>query len=104
MNKKARHIGKRKAGSSARKRLRKLHTSEYSNSCFTKKKKIVFYFKEDTIDSEKLQSAVPSLTSRERTVQAASSKREEIRKKKSQEREREREEERVRTKKKKNGK
>ena len=38
------------------------------------KKKIVLYFKEDTIDSEKLQSAVPSLTSRERTVQAVPSK------------------------------
>ena len=63
-----------------------------------KKKKIVLYFKEDTIDSEKLQSVVPSLTSRERKVQAAPSKREE---KKSQEREREREEERVRTRKKK---
>ena len=85
MNQKARHIGKRKAGSSARKRLRKLHTSEYENSCFTKKKKkIVLYFKEDTIDSEKLQSSAPSLTSRERTVQAAPLK------KKSQERERER--------------
>ena len=32
------YIGKRKAGSSTRKRLRKLHTSEYKNSCFTKKK------------------------------------------------------------------
>ena len=73
MYKKARHIGKRKAGSSARKRLRKLHTSEYENSCFTKKK-IVLYFKEDTIDSEKLQSTAPSLTSRERTVQASPSK------------------------------
>ena len=69
MNKKTRHIGKRKAGSSARKRLRKLHTSEYENSCF-----IVLYFKEDTIDSKKLQSVVPSLTSQERTVQAAPSK------------------------------
>ena len=37
MNKKTRHIDKRKASSSARKRLRKLHTSEYENSCFTKK-------------------------------------------------------------------
>ena len=91
MNKKARHIGKRKVGSSARKRLRKLHTSEYENSFFIKKKKIVLYFKEDTIDSEKLQSTVSSLTSREQTVQAAPSK------KKSHEREREREEERVRT-------
>ena len=36
-----------------------------------KKKRIVLYFKEDTIDSENLQSAAPSLTSRERTVQAA---------------------------------
>ena len=72
MNQKARHISKRKAGSSARKRLRKLHTSEYENSCFTKK--IVLYFKEETIDSKILQSAVPSLTSRERTAQAASSK------------------------------
>ena len=44
------------------------------------KKKIVFYFKEDTIDSEKLQSEVPSLTSRERTVQAGPSKREERKK------------------------
>ena len=97
MNQKARHIGKRKASSSARKRLIKLHTSEYENSCFAKQKKIVLYFKEDTIDSEKLQSAVSSLTSRERTVQAAPSK-----KKNSQERkrEREREEERVRTRKK----
>ena len=68
MNQKERHIGKRKASSSARKRLRKLHTSKYENSCFTKK--IVLYFKEDTIDSEKLQSVVPSLTSQERTVQA----------------------------------
>ena len=60
MNKKARHIGKRKAGSSARKNYTpqnmKIHASQ--------KKKIVLYFKEDTIDSEKLQSAVPSLTSR----------------------------------------
>ena len=76
MNKKARHIGKRKVGSSTRKRLRKLHNSEYPNSCFTKKrkkkeKKIVLYFKEDTIDLEKLQSVVPSLTSQERIVQAA---------------------------------
>ena len=69
MNKKTRHIGKRKAGSSAKKCLRKLHTSEYENSCFT-----VLYFKEGTIDLKKLQSAVPSLTSRERTVQAAPSK------------------------------
>ena len=37
-------------------------------------KKIVLYFKEDTIDSKKLQSTVSSLTSRERTVQAAPSK------------------------------
>ena len=80
MNKKSRHIGKRKVGSSARKSIRKLHTSEYTNSCFTKKK-IVLYFKEDTIDSEKLQSAVPSLTSWERTIQATPSKMEERRKK-----------------------
>ena len=99
MNQKARLIGKRKVSSSARKRLRKLHTSEYANSCFTKKKKIILYFKEDTIDSEKLQSTVSSLASWERTIQAAPSQREE-RKKKSQEREREREEERVRTRKK----
>ena len=79
MNQKARHIGKRKAGNSPRKRLRKLHTSEYANSC--SKNKIVLYFKEDTIVSEKLQSTVPSLTSRKRTVQAAPSKREERRKK-----------------------
>ena len=39
-----------------------------------REKKIVLYFKEDTIDSEKLQSAVPSLTSLERTVQVAPSK------------------------------
>ena len=79
MNQKARHICKRKAGSSARKRLRKLHTSEYKNSCFKKKEKdIVLYFKEDAIDLEKLQSVVPSLTSRERTVQAAPSKKKKI--------------------------
>ena len=69
MNKKTRHIGKRKAGSSAKKHLRKLHPSEYENSCF-----IVLYFKEGTIDSKKLQSTVPSLTSRERTVQTTPSK------------------------------
>ena len=40
------------------------------------KKKIVLCFKEVTIDLEKLQSAVPSLTSWERTVHAAPSKRE----------------------------
>ena len=56
-----------------------------------KKKKIVPYFKEDTIDSEKLQSAVPSLTSRDRTVQAAPSKREERRKKNLKEKENEEE-------------
>ena len=43
-----------------------------------KKKKIVLYFKEDTIDSEKLQSTAPSLTSRERTVQASPSKKKKI--------------------------
>ena len=37
MNQKARHLGKRKTDSSARKRPRKLHTSEYKNSCFEKK-------------------------------------------------------------------
>ena len=88
MNQKTRHIGKRKAGSSAKKHLRKLHTSEYENSCF-----IVLYFKEDTIDSKKLQSVVPSLKTRERTVQVAPSKK----KSQEREREREREEERVRT-------
>ena len=56
MNQKARHIGKRKAGSSARKRLRKLHTSEYENSCFTKNfctlfQRISNRFKEVTINS-----------------------------------------------------
>ena len=45
MNKKTRHIGKRKVGNSARKRLRKLHTSEYANSCFTKKKRLFFISK-----------------------------------------------------------
>ena len=97
MNKKARHISKRKAGISARKRLIKLHTSEYENSCFAKKKKIVLYFKEDTIDSEKLQSAVSSLTSWERTVQAAPSKKKKNRKKgkgKGKEKKRECEQER----------
>ena len=49
MNKKVSHLGKRKANSSARKCPRKLHTSEYTNSCF-KKKKFAFYFNEDTID------------------------------------------------------
>ena len=74
MNKKARHLGKRKTDSSARKHPRKLHTSEYENLCFKKKKEIVLYFKEDTIDSKKLQSVVSSLTFMERTVQAAPSK------------------------------
>ena len=40
MNKKVRHLGKRKTDSSARKCLRKLHTSEYKNSCL--KKKLLF--------------------------------------------------------------
>ena len=48
MNKKERHIGKRKIDSSARKRPRKLHTSEYENSYF--KKKIALYSKEDIIN------------------------------------------------------
>ena len=39
-----------------------------------RKKNIVLYFKEDIIDSEKLQSVVSSLPSRERIVQAAPSK------------------------------
>ena len=83
MNKKVRHIGKRKAGGSARKRLRKItHLRIRKFMLHKKKKKRLLYFKEDTIDSEKLQSAVPSLTSRERTVQAPPSKREEKRKKK----------------------
>ena len=38
INQKARHLGKRKTDSSARERTRKLHTSEYTNSCFQKKK------------------------------------------------------------------
>ena len=36
MNQKVRHLDKRKTDSSARKRPRKLHTSEYTNSCFKK--------------------------------------------------------------------
>ena len=53
-----------------------------------KKKIIVLYFKEDTIDSEKLQSAVPSLTSRDQTVQAVPLKK---KKKKGKGKERKRE-------------
>ena len=41
MNQKVRHLGKRKTDSLARKRPRKLHTSEYTNSSF-KKKKLLF--------------------------------------------------------------
>ena len=41
MNQKVRHLGKRKTDISARKRPRKLHTSEYTNSCF-KKAKLLF--------------------------------------------------------------
>ena len=55
----------------------------------SQKKKIVLYFKEDTIDSEKLQSTVPSLTSREQTVQAAPSKGRKKKEKKKKERKRE---------------
>ena len=40
MNQKVRHLGKIKTDSSARKSPRKLHTSEYTNSCF--KKKLLF--------------------------------------------------------------
>ena len=40
MNKKARHLSKRKTDSLARKRSRKLHTSEYENSYL--KKKLLF--------------------------------------------------------------
>ena len=39
MNQKARHLDKGKTDSSVKKRLRKLHTSEYENSCL---KKILF--------------------------------------------------------------
>ena len=41
INQKAGHLGKRKTDSSARERTRKLHTSEYTNSCF-KQNKIFF--------------------------------------------------------------
>ena len=40
MNQKVRHLGKRKTNSLARKLPRKLHTSEYTNSCF--KKQLLF--------------------------------------------------------------
>ena len=40
MNQRVRHLGKRKIDSSSRKRSRKSHTSEYTNSCF--KKKLLF--------------------------------------------------------------
>ena len=40
MSQKSRHLGKRKTDSSARERPRKVHTSEYENSCF--KKKLLF--------------------------------------------------------------
>ena len=48
MNKKVRHLGKRKTNSSATKLPRKLHTLEYTNSCL--KNKVSLYSNEDTID------------------------------------------------------
>ena len=95
MNKKTRHIGKRKAGSSARKRLRKLHTSEYENSCFTKK--LFFISKKiQLIQISYNQQCHPLHLGNEQYKQLPQKKK---RKKKSQEREREREreEERMRT-------
>ena len=47
MNQKVRQLGKRKIDSLARKHPRKLHTSEYTNSCL---KKMTLYSNEDTID------------------------------------------------------
>ena len=54
-------------------------------------KKKILYFKEDTIDSKKLQSTVPSLTSRERTVQAAPLKQKNLKKEKGKGKEKKRE-------------
>ena len=100
MNKKARHIGKRKAGNLARKLLRKLHTSEYANSCFTKKKNFFISKKIQLIQKSYNQQCHPS-------VQVAPSKREERRKKKffeykkEKEKEKEKEEEKGKEEKKK---
>ena len=79
MNKKVRHLGKRKTDSSTRKRLRKLHTLEYTNSCF---KKNALYSNEDIIDYN--QQCHPLHLGNEQYKQFP-------KKKKSQERERERE-------------
>ena len=102
MNQKARHIGKRKAGSSTRKCLRKLHISEYANSCFTKKKRdcSLFQRRYNLFKKVTISSAIPYISGANSTSSSLKKggKKE---KKKSQEREREREEERVRTRKKK---
>ena len=60
----------------------KIHASQ--------KKKSVLYFKEDTIDSKKLQSAVPSLKSQEQTVQAAPLTKKNLKKKKGKGKEKKR--------------
>ena len=88
MNKKARHLGKRKTDSLARKRSRKLHTLEYENSYF--KKKLLFISMK--IQLITISSAIPYILG----MNSISSS---LKKKKSQQREREREkeEERVRT-------
>ena len=58
INKKAGHLGKRKTDSSARERTRKLHTSEYKNSCF----EIFFFFIPMKVQLIIISSAIPYIS------------------------------------------
>ena len=83
INQKAGHLSKRKADSLAKERTRKLHTLEYTNSCFKRKENFLYYNK-GTIDYN--QQCHPLHLKNEQYRQFPQ-------KKKSQERERDRERE-----------
>ena len=59
INKKAGHLGKRKTDNSVRERTRKLHTSEYTNSCFKEKKNFFIPMKVQLII---ISSAIPYIS------------------------------------------
>ena len=96
INKKARHLDKRKTDSSARERTSTLHTSEYTNSCA--KKYIVLYYNKGTIDYNQ-QCHPLRLKKKKRQYKQFPQHRKSLKKDKEtgkeREREREREEERV---------
>ena len=87
MNQKVRHLGKRKTDSSTRKRPRKLHTSEYTNSCLKKN----FLFIPMKIQLITISSAIPYISRMNST--SSSLKKEKISRKRKGERKRRRESE-----------